>query len=78
VTRVLFLLALVGCDKTERVASKYLLETHKVVLCEKTEGGLARCIADGVLYRCVVSNHDGCSNSHGNRVACERATAEAP
>lgn len=76
--RLVILLALASCDRTEDKAAKYLRNMRGADenWC-KGSSGEAVCLADGRHYRCVVSRTDGCSNN-GDHVACELTDVEKP
>lgn len=68
----LMLVLLTACDKTTVTATRYLEEKSRVVMCTG-EDGIARCVADGKMYRCIVAAHNtgGCNGRTKPTAMCE-------
>lgn len=59
-TRLALVLALAACkaDGTAPASEALLLgKDHRVVMCTG-RGGIARCVADGRMFHCIVANHE--------------------
>lgn len=75
ISGLVFSMSIGGCRLLSERAADHLRDLgHKDVMCSRESHGSSICMADGVQYRCVVSNTESCSDHYS--AACERFSAE--